>query len=47
MITEIEVQRLINFEIATDGSAAVKLVVCDVANRNVGIILTIETLSAL
>jgi hypothetical protein len=46
MITEIEVQRLINFEIATDGSA-VKLVVCDVANRNVGIILTIETLSAL
>jgi hypothetical protein len=46
MTNEIEVQRLINFETATDGTA-VKLVVCDVANRKIGIILTIETLSAL
>jgi hypothetical protein len=46
MTTEIEVQKLINFETATDGTA-VKLIVRDVANRNVGIILTIETLSAL
>jgi hypothetical protein len=46
MTAEIEVQRLINFETATDGTA-VKLIVRDVANRTVGIILTIETLSAL
>jgi hypothetical protein len=46
MTNEIEVQRLINFETATDGTA-VKLVVCDVANRKIGIVLTIETLSAL
>ena len=46
MTTEIEVQKLINFETATDG-AAVKLIIRDVANRNVGIILTIEKLSAL
>jgi hypothetical protein len=45
MTNEIEVQRLINFETATDGTA-VKLVVCDVANRKIGIILTM-TLSAL
>jgi hypothetical protein len=32
MTNEIEVQRLINFETATDGTA-VKLVVCDVADR--------------
>jgi hypothetical protein len=37
MTTEIEVQELINFETATDGTA-VKLIVRDVANRKVGII---------
>jgi hypothetical protein len=46
MTTEIEIQELINFETATDGSA-VKIFVRDVANRKIGIILTIETLSAL
>jgi hypothetical protein len=46
MTTEIEVQELINFETATDGTA-VKIFVRDVANRKIGIILTIETLSAL
>ena len=46
MSTEIEVQRLINFETATDGTA-VKLVVSDIANRELGIILTIEILSTL
>jgi hypothetical protein len=46
MTTEIEVQELINFETATDG-AAVKIIVRDVANHKIGIILTIETLSAL
>jgi hypothetical protein len=46
MTTKIEVQELINFETATDGTA-VKIFVRDVANRKIGIILTIETLSAL
>jgi hypothetical protein len=46
MTTEIEIQRLIKFETATDGTA-VKLIVRDVSNHTVGIILTIETLSAL
>jgi hypothetical protein len=46
MTTEIVVHRLINFETATDGTA-VKLIVRDVANRKIGIILTIETSSAL
>jgi hypothetical protein len=36
MTTEIEIQGLINFETATDGTA-VKLIVRDVANRKVGI----------
>jgi hypothetical protein len=44
--TDIQVQRLINFETATDGTA-VRLLVDDVAGRTVGIIFTIETLSAL
>src|SRR6202048_2457247 len=44
--TDIEVRRLINFETATDGTA-VRLLVDDVAGRTVGIIFTIETLSAL
>jgi hypothetical protein len=46
MTTEIEVQELINFETATDGTA-VKIFVRDVANRKISIILTIETLSGL
>jgi hypothetical protein len=44
--TDIEVRRLINFETATDGTA-VRLLVDDAAGRTVGIIFTIETLSAL
>jgi hypothetical protein len=44
--TDIQVHRLINFETATDGTA-VRLLVDDVAGRTVGIIFTIETLSAL
>jgi hypothetical protein len=44
--TDIRVHRLINFETATDGTA-VRLLVDDVAGRTVGIIFTIETLSAL
>jgi hypothetical protein len=43
---DIEIQRLVNFETATDGTA-VKLIVADVANREIGIILKIETLTAL
>ena len=46
MATDIQVDRLINFETATDGTA-VRLLVDDVAGRTVGIIFTIETLSAL
>ncbi|OAF08493.1 hypothetical protein [Bradyrhizobium neotropicale] len=46
MTNEIEIQRLVNFETATDGTA-VKLILCDVANRKIGIILRIETLTAL
>ena len=46
MATDIEVRRLINFETATDGTA-VRFLVDDVAGRTVGIIFTIETLSAL
>jgi hypothetical protein len=46
MATEIEIRRLINFETATDGTA-VKLVVEDPAGRTVGIVLTIETVTAL
>jgi hypothetical protein len=46
MAIEIEVQRLVNFETATDGTA-VKLIVADIANREIGIILKIETLTAL
>jgi hypothetical protein len=38
--------RLINFETATDGSG-IKVVVDDVAGRRLGIILSIETVSAL
>ncbi|MDQ1389003.1 MAG: hypothetical protein QOF56_2457 [Acidobacteriaceae bacterium] len=43
---DIEIRRLINFETATDGTA-VRLLAEDIAGRTIGIILTIETLSAL
>jgi hypothetical protein len=43
---DIDVRRLINFETATDGTA-VRLVIEDIAGCTIGIILTIETLSAL
>ena len=47
MVTnDIEIRRLINFETATDGTA-VRLLAEDIAGRAIGIILTIETLSAL
>jgi hypothetical protein len=46
MATEIEIRRLINFETATDGTA-VKLIVEDMKGHAVGIILTIETVTAL
>jgi hypothetical protein len=46
MTIDIEIQRLVNFETATDGTA-VKLIVADIANREIGIILKIETLTAL
>ena len=44
--SDVEIRKFINFETATDGTA-VRLVAEDVAGRTVGIILTIETLSAL
>jgi hypothetical protein len=43
---DIEIGRLITFETSADG-AAVRLVAQDIAGRTIGIILTIETLSAL
>ena len=43
---DIDVRRLINFETATDGTA-VRLVIEDTAGCTIGIIFTIETLSAL
>jgi hypothetical protein len=46
MTIEIEIQSLVNFETATDGTA-VKLIVTDIADREIGIILKIETLTAL
>jgi hypothetical protein len=46
MTIDIEILRLVNFETATDGTA-VKLIVADCANREIGIILKIETLTAL
>lgn len=46
MTTDIEVRKLTTFETATDGTA-VRLVVQDVAGRTVGIVFTIETLTAL
>lgn len=46
MTIDIGIQRLVNFETATDGTAA-KLIVADIASREIGIILKIETLTAL
>ncbi len=46
MTTDIEIQKLVNFETATDGTA-VRLIVVDIANREIGIILKIETVTAL
>jgi hypothetical protein len=46
MPADVEVRRLSNFETATDGTA-VRLVVEDKANRTVGVIFTVETLTAL
>lgn len=43
---DIQIRRLITFETATDG-AAIRLLAEDIAGRTIGIILTIETLSAL
>jgi hypothetical protein len=43
---EIQIQSLVNFETATDGTA-VKLIVTDIADRQIGLILRIETLTAL
>jgi hypothetical protein len=46
MVADLEVRRLISFETATDGTA-VRLIAEDLAGRSVGIVLTIETLTAL
>jgi hypothetical protein len=43
---DLEVRGLLNFETATDGSA-VRLIVEDVAGQRVGIVFTIETVTAL
>jgi hypothetical protein len=46
MANDIEVRKLINFETASDGTA-VRLIVEDIGGRPVGIIFTIETVTAL
>ena len=46
MTMEIQIQSLVKFETATDGTA-VKLIVTDIDDRKIGIILSIETLTAL
>jgi hypothetical protein len=43
---DIQVRRLLNFETATDGSA-VRLIVEDLASHRIGIVFTIETVTAL
>jgi hypothetical protein len=43
---DIQVRRLLNFETATDGSA-IRLIVEDLASRHVGIVFTIESVTAL
>ncbi|MDB5620411.1 hypothetical protein [Tardiphaga sp.] len=46
MAADLQVRRLLNFETATDGSA-VRLIVEDLASQRVGIVFTIETVTAL
>jgi hypothetical protein len=46
MAADIEVRSLLNFETATDGSA-VRLIVEDAAFQHVGIVLTVEAVTAL
>lgn len=46
MTNDIEVRKLINFETASDGTA-VRLIVEDIGGLTVGIIFTIETVTAL
>lgn len=46
MTIDFEIQNLVNFETATDGTA-VKLIVTDIAHREIGLIMRFETLTAL
>jgi hypothetical protein len=46
MAADLEVRSLLNFETATDGSA-VRLIIEDVAGQRVGIVFTIEIVTAL
>lgn len=46
MVADLEVRGLLNFETATDGSA-VRLIVEDVKGQQVGIVFTIQTVTAL
>jgi hypothetical protein len=46
MTADLQVRRLLNFETATDGSA-VRLIVEDLASQRIGIVFTIETITAL
>ncbi|HEY2501829.1 MAG TPA: hypothetical protein VGI68_10535 [Mycobacterium sp.] len=45
-MTDIQIDRLINFETAVDGTA-VRLIIKDSAGQTLGIIMTIDTLSSL
>ena len=45
-MTDIEIDKLINFETAADGTA-VRLIIKDSAGETVGIVMTIDTLSSL
>jgi hypothetical protein len=45
-MTDIQIDRLINFETAADGTA-VKLIIKDSAGETLGIVMTIDTLSSL
>jgi hypothetical protein len=45
-MTDIQIDRLINFETAADGTA-VRLIIKDSAGETLGIIMTIDTLSSL
>jgi hypothetical protein len=46
MITDIQIDQLVHFETATDGTA-VRLIVKDAAGHQVGLVLSVETLSSL